>query len=252
MIARLEMKLKIESEKRISGQKVSLFQGALMELLDEEYVEFLHESKLHPYSQHLEVREKNWYWVVNCLDQEAVNKIIIQALMPIERIYLKKDEIEIQILEKKYTEKTSKDLMNSFYEEEKSRYLNLHFVTPTAFKSGGKYVFYPDIRCIYQSCMNKYDAVMKEESMTDEETLEQLCANSQVVHYDLKSVYFHMEGIRIPSFIGKITIKLHGNQTMTNFAHMLMEFGTYSGIGIKSAVGMGAMKLLDERRKSSD
>lgn len=102
---------------------------------------------------------------------------------------------------------------------------------------------------MYQSCMNKYDAVMKDESMIDEETLEQLCENSRVIRYDLKSVPFHLEGIKIPAFIGKITIKLTGTQTLANFAHLLLQFGTYSGIGIKTAIGMGAVKILDEGRR---
>lgn len=90
---------------------------------------------------------------------------------------------------------------------------------------------------------------MKDESMIDEETLEQLCENSRVIRYDLKSVPFHLEGIKIPAFIGKITIKLTGTQTLANFAHLLLQFGTYSGIGIKTAIGMGAVKILDEGRR---
>ena len=63
--------------------------------------------------------------------------------------------------------------------------------------------------------------------MLDEETLEQLCANAQIVRYDLKSVSFSLEGVRIPSFIGKITIRMNGTKTMAGFANMLIEFGTF-------------------------
>ena len=83
----------------------------------------------------------------------------------------------------------------------------------------------------------------------DEETLEQLCENSQIVRYDLKSVNFFVEKVKIPAFIGKITIKLTGTKTMTNFANMLFEFGEYSGIGIKTSVGMGCIKLNERGRK---
>ena len=33
---------------------------------------------------------------------------------------------------------------------------------------------------------------------------------------------------------------------MTNLAQMLFRFGEYSGIGIKTALGMGAVKMLSE------
>lgn len=97
--------------------------------------------------------------------------------------------------------------------------------------------------------MKKYDAAVKEDIMVDEETLEQLCENAQIVKYDLKSVNFPLESVRIPSFIGKITIKMNGTQTMANFAKMLFEFGTYSGVGIKTSIGMGCIKLLERRER---
>ena len=59
MLARLEMKL--EKAGKISYQMSSLFHGALMELLPKEYEEKLHLSRLHPYTQHLEIRDGEWY-----------------------------------------------------------------------------------------------------------------------------------------------------------------------------------------------
>ena len=51
MLAKLELKLKCEKE--LTYQMSSLFHGALMELLPEEYADYLHISSLHPYAQHL-------------------------------------------------------------------------------------------------------------------------------------------------------------------------------------------------------
>lgn len=39
---------------------------------------------------------------------------------------------------------------------------------------------------------------------------------------------------------------------MANFADVLLQFGTYSGIGIKTALGMGAIRLLEERSRSDE
>ena len=170
--------------------------------------------------------------------------------MGIESIFIKNRKLEIRIVEKSYSELSYKSLMDSFYDDECSRYINIHFISPTAFKKDGRYIFYPDIRCIFQSLMNKYDAAVSDEVMADEDTLEQLCENARITGYDLKSVNFSLEGVRIPSFIGKLTIKMHGTSTMVNFANMLFRFGTYSGIGIKTSLGMGSFKILkDEGRK---
>lgn len=250
MIGKLEMKLK--SSGRLSYQMGTLFHGALMEMLPKGYADELHHSELHPYSQYLVFKKQEYYWVVCCFNEKAVRNIIWDALQKTERLEIKKENIEIEIQQKDYTEIRHSELMKHFYEKTGKRYLRVHFLTPTAFKQQGKYIFYPDIRCIYQSLMNKYDAAVREESMTDEETLEQLCENSQIVRYDLKSVPFVMEKVKIPGYVGKITIKISGTQTMVNFANLLFEFGEYSGIGIKTALGMGAVRITKEEGDRSD
>lgn len=242
MLARLEMKFRCQEN--LSYQMSSLFHGVLMERIPEEYGSFLHQSRLHPYTQHLECRNREWYWVVSALNREAAQKIIHEALVPEECLTVKKRDLELFVEEKKVEECTYRELTDRFYLSESSRYIRLHFITPTAFKQQGRYVFYPDLRCIYQSLMNKYDAAVKEESMCDQETLEELSRNSQICNYDLRSTQFYLEGVKIPSFIGKLTIRVGGTQTMANFANLLFWFGTYSGVGIKTALGMGAIKLI--------
>lgn len=244
MLAKLELKLKCEKE--LTYQMSSLFHGALMELLPEKYADYLHISSLHPYAQHLECREGNWYWVITGLNKEAVKIIIQDTLWKIEYILIKKHDLKVLIVKKNYMETTYKELMDHFYEDDGKRYIQIHFLSPTAFKQNGRYLFYPDLRCVFQSLMNKYDSATAENTMHDEDTLEQICEHAQVIRYDLKSVSFSLEGVRIPSFIGKVTIKLHGTDTMANFVNMLFEFGEYSGVGIKTSLGMGYMKIINE------
>ena len=74
MLAKLEMKL--NTNETIVGAMASVFHGALMEQLSDEYATMLHESRLHPYAQHLEKRDGQWYWVVSVLNTQAkINKI---------------------------------------------------------------------------------------------------------------------------------------------------------------------------------
>lgn len=249
MLSRLELLL--SSSEELSYQMSSLFHGALMELLPLEYAERLHISQLHPYSQHLERRDKNWYWVINCINEEAADIIIHQILENTKQIVLKKKQIVVEIKEKSYTELSEKKMMGDFYREQSSRYIQVQFISPTAFKQNGQYIFYPDLRCIFQSLMNKYDAAAGENIMLDEDALLQLCDNASIIKYDLKSVTFSLEGVRIPSFIGNITIKMRGTQTMANLANLLFEFGEFSGVGIKTALGMGAVKRIEGREKDA-
>ena len=70
-----------------------------------------------------------------------------------------------------------------------------------------------------------------------------------IVGYNLRSRTFHLEGIRIPSFIGNITIRIGGNKQFVNLINMLCECGKYSGVGIKTAIGMGAINVFPKSRK---
>jgi CRISPR-associated endoribonuclease Cas6 len=111
-------------------------------------------------------------------------------------------------------------------------------------------VIIPEIKYIYQSLMNKYSAASKEEfEMFDSDTLEQLTDCSEIAQYRLKSTCFPVEGIRIPSFKGEICLRMRGTDTMARYARFLLRFGEYSGVGIKSAMGMGAIKLKERRGK---
>ena len=91
--------------------------------------------------------------------------------------------------------------------------------------------------------MNKYDASAESNVMMDEEVLDQLSTDTIMIGYRLQSVSFQLEGVRIPSFIGEVRWKIRGPQTMVNYANMLLKFGTYSGVGIKTSLGMGAIEI---------
>ena len=206
--------------------------GETIEWLEDMGVEFEGAYRYFPKS------EPTWH---------IVKTILKDALWDVKQIVLKKKQILIEICGKQYEEMPYKQFMEHFYHEEHGRYLQIQFVSPTAFKQRGNYVFFPDLHCLFQSLMNKYDAAAGDHIMLDEETLEQLCANAQIVRYDLKSVSFSLEGVRIPSFIGKITIRMNGTKTMAGFANMLIEFGTFSGVGIKTSLGMGYIRQIKER-----
>ena len=102
MLSKIELKLNHSEE--IVYQMSSLFHGALMEMLPEEYAEYLHVSQLHPYTQHLEFRNGAWFWVVCCLNKKAAKIIIYDTLMGIESIFIKNRKLEIRIVEKSYSE----------------------------------------------------------------------------------------------------------------------------------------------------
>lgn len=245
-----ELKMELDNE-TLDYKQSSNLQGVIMEHIEEEYAEILHQSNLKPYSQCVVKQDDKRIWYIRTLTQEAYKKMII-PLSQLNEFEIKNGQIHANIVRRNFESRAENELLKEFYEIPANRFLNLTFQTPTAFKSNGKYVFYPDIRMIYQSLMMKYTASSEEMDMIDEDTLEQLTQNSEIVRYHLRSMSFPLEGVNIPGFVGSIRLKIKGTDTMARYARMLMKYGQYSGVGIKTAMGMGAIRLIEQGEKKND
>ena len=245
-----ELKMELDNE-TLDYKQSSNLQGVIMEHIEEEYAEILHQSNLKPYSQCVVKQDDKRIWYIRTLTQEAYKKMII-PLSQLNEFEIKNGQIHANIVRRDFESRAENELLKEFYEIPANRFLNLTFQTPTAFKSNGKYVFYPDIRMIYQSLMMKYTASSEEMDMIDEDTLEQLTQNSEIVRYHLRSMSFPLEGVNIPGFVGSIRLKIKGTDTMARYARMLMKYGQYSGVGIKTAMGMGAIRLMEQGEKKND
>ncbi|MDR3258872.1 MAG: CRISPR system precrRNA processing endoribonuclease RAMP protein Cas6 [Fusobacteriaceae bacterium] len=243
MLSSLIIRLKPENDLPFSINYGSLFHGIIMENIDENYANILHDSGLKPYTQHIERDKDAFVWIINALNKEANEKILnIFYNHKIKKFYLRDKDKKLIVENMERIEITYDSLVETTYFSENSRMFQINFTTPTAFKSDGEYIFYPDIRLIYQSLMNKFNTFSEENSMDSEETLEHLKSYTKIYKYNLRSTFFYLEGVKIPSFTGYIQIKINGPKELVNLSHLLFKFGEFSGIGIKTAIGMGNIK----------
>lgn len=240
-MSKLTMRL---SAKNLNLQKGSDLQGVLFEHTDREYADLMHQQGLHPYSQSLYKEDDEFYWTVSTLSEEAKQHIIEPLLNDsFQDFFLKHGNETVVIKEKRLKECTYQELLQQFYNGEAVRNLNIRFRSFTAFRQSGRYQIIPDMRLIFQSLMMKYSSVSGNDDMIDEDALEQLFSNTVITRYKLQSGQFPMEGKKIPGFYGFIRIHINGTDTMARYARMLLRFGEYSGIGIKTGMGMGAIMV---------
>jgi len=236
----------IEKEEDLTYNSSSLFQGALMEYIDRAYGDFLHISMPKPYSQYLRFGKGETRWVVSTLDDEAKNNILDIIRNRNEgNIDIRHKDLTVKITEESCSSMTYDELMKQTFFAQCPRFIHLRFLSPTAFKSGGSYVFYPTVRYIFQNLIKKFDSVCADIQIGTQNVLEDFENNIEIVKYNLKSTYFCLKGIKIPSFIGELTLKINGPQQLVNLAHLLLRFGTYSGVGIKTAIGMGGYEIIE-------
>ena len=107
--------LKLSETENMSYQMASLFHGVLMEIISPEYASELHLSQLHPYTQHLEKNENEWFWIITTLDERARHEIIDKIVSEVSDIYLSKKQINIKILEKTCVELSNREIAGKFY-----------------------------------------------------------------------------------------------------------------------------------------
>lgn len=248
-----ELRMKLEADKPELGYfQSSNLQGVIMEHISTDYAQLLHGQGLKPYSQYiLNGSEKEW--VVKTCTEEAYQEIILPLLENgFSGFVIEKKDMHIKIQEKTLNTIRKKELLDEFYSNEAGRFLNIEFLTPVSFKSDGRYVIMPEMRYIYRSLMNKYSAASSKVDMYDDDTLEELVNKSSIINYRLRSTFFPLEGVKIPSFKGELTVKIAGTNTMAAYARLLARFGEYSGVGIKTAMGMGAIKIKGRRENGND
>lgn len=234
----------------LNYRQSSLLHGLLMEYVDPAYGDYLHMQNLHPYSQYITARGDQSVWVINTLNQDAFENII--ARLPSGNFSFSLRHVEgskICVLDRQMRTLSYSQLLEDFYGCPAGHRFSLEFLTPTAFKQKKRYVILPDMRLVVQSLMMKYSAVSASGEMMDEDALLQIVEDTFLTRHGLHSAKFPVEGQNIPGFVGYIDISSRGTETMARYLRLLFSFGEFSGVGLKSSMGMGALKF-KERMKA--
>lgn len=197
MISRIVVELKTLSKEKIDYNIGSALQGVLMNIIDTQYAQRLHEQSLNPYSQYFFKNKNKLYWVISTFTKEA-------------RDYIIKPFLE--------------DKVDDFFIKYKSE------------------KFTPDEKLIINSIYNKINKFSNFE--LDNEVVLSLIEHIKIVDYNLKSTRFNLEGLRIPSFVGNIKISTNKcSNKEKEYANLILNFAPYCGIGIKTSIGMGGVRV---------
>jgi CRISPR-associated endoribonuclease Cas6 len=124
--------------------------------------------------------------------------------------------------------------------ENPSNRITLLFNSPTSFKSLGRYIIFPTKELILQSCINRWNSLACEHRLEDEDAVNHILSHCDIVRYRLKSTLFDFKGVFVPSFIGNLTFSVRGPEPLLRLFNLMTAFSRYCGVGIKTALGMGA------------
>lgn len=219
-------------------------QGVLMERLDTSYVEWLHRQPFNPYSQYCyaDKGSHELIWRIHALTDEAAEQVI-RPMQDVRSIKVRGIGSTLEV-RRSTVEVIELTCLTDLIRDGDTGRSSLSFLTPTSFKSASSYVFMPSVRLILQNLLMRYNQLYEGDKEVGEETMLYMERCARIVSYKLHSQYFpHVtKDHKIPAFVGSVVLKCHGPQPMIGLVRMLLKFGEYAGIGIKTSMGMGGVR----------
>lgn len=240
MLQKITLQCKYEGEQKVSYNWGSIFHGIIMEMLPQDVAEEMHQSKLKPFSQYITPCSDNQLqWNIGLWDEYAADHIV-QAIMPMTKIEIKHKGIQLEITDIKRTSLSENEYFSRFFTvPTPCRRYELEFRTPSTHKQEGSYVVFPSIDLIINNLSRRFSAFMQDFSLNDPEAMEQVICNIRIVRYSLHTSVYYLEQTKITGYMGRITVVINGPDQLARLAGAILSFAEYSGIGIKTALGMG-------------
>jgi CRISPR-associated endoribonuclease Cas6 len=217
--------------------------GALMEKLDPGLAELLHKDEQGFISQFLTIEKDKYHWYITLFWE--VKDALLTTISKIDSYYLEKFNTLLKV--------DDIELCQTFEEQEYCRkylvvdkstgYATINFLSPCSFKTAGEYAVLPSKELILQSCINKFNLLSRSFKLMDEGAIHDILEHCRIVRFNLRSSTYTLKNIKVPSFIGTMTISARGPEALLRLFHLIVAFGAYSGIGIKTALGMGGCSV---------
>lgn len=243
MIVKITCQVILSKEYRTTNLG-SVLHGVLMEKIPTQLAEQLHQlSAYSPLRQRLYFEGgKNIWEIVSFSD--PLSDELVAVLLKNAQFYLKRHQTYIQLTDVTVKRIEDRELIESCFSNQESdriAVLNLH--TPMSFKAQGTYDVLPDLRKFFRSSMRTFDTFFPSYHLEDPETLDYILEHVRISDYNLRSTRFSLEGVRIPAFIGSIKLRIAGPLPIRQLVWLLLRFGEFSGLGIKTSLGMGKYSI---------
>jgi len=132
-----------------------------------------------------------------------------------------------------------------FAEAQPARKISLQFLSPTAFRSGGKRnVLFPEARLVFGSYLNRWQYYSP---VKINEAIVKALSDIVVTRYKLNTHILHFNGYQEIGFEGNCTFELPSDldEVAVKTVNALADFAFYCGTGAKTSMGMGQTRRIN-------
>ena len=210
----------------------SVLHGVLMELVGTDYAGQLHEAGLRPYSQYIyfDKDRKQYIWRLS-------------AVMP-EKIFLKQKRGHLHIKDRTILEETSyENLIHKFWSSDVFyTQANLQCMSTTSFKVDKQYKIFPEAFRIYRYLLRQWNQFSTFGMLDTDSLLGNLETGVFIRDYNLRMGKYGLEGVKIRGFRGQLVMQFKRNEELQRVLTLLSYYSQFTGLGIKTALGMGGIK----------
>lgn len=244
MIKQYTLTLEYDNPQKASVHWGYQFYSMLMEYLPTDVVEQFHEQNLTPISQHIKPLDSGKLkWIISLLGNDIQK--IVNTIENLETLTMKTKGITFIVVDKICNiEVSDKEFVELAKLENYERNIyKLRFVTPSSFKVDGSYAIFPSPEHIIYSLINRWNSFSETIEIKDEYALKEIIGKTKIISYKLKTATYSMKQQKIQGFIGEVVLQGRLPVPLLEILNLLIEFSTYSGIGIKTALGMGAIEI---------
>lgn len=211
--------------------------AAMLERTPGDFASRLHDSAVTPVSQYV----CGDIWRVSLFGDASISTLA-PVLEDLKTVLLRRDRTRLDL------ELTGIETIGSVEQLLDAPPLDrgqLQLLTPTAFKSGGVYQLLPTQRLVMQSLILKWNGCFGDVCPIEDEGggLEALAEGLRYRSVQLDSRLYSMKHTQIPGVTGSIAFDTRLEGFHRQLANALLTFGTHSGLGIKTTLGMGGLQI---------
>ncbi len=243
MITRVEIHLQTAAQQRIYPNFAYALYGELCSQMEPALADTLHLCEITPLRQHLRRGEQpdEYIWVLDLFDRSASLVGLLQSMSVIQ-LDCCKEPLNVTMCQVSQPI-SAVDLLHTSQSLPDSFLYRITFETPCTFKVAGNYALFPSEKLIAQSLFQRWNGLMTESAMQDDDALQLLTDGLTISRYRLRSQNYRIKGQRINGFVGSVEIYAKLSAPMRELWKLLLAFAPYGGIGIKTALGMGAISV---------
>jgi CRISPR-associated endoribonuclease Cas6 len=216
---------------------------------DPAFSEILHEDREKPFSLGPLVGEMNmqegkwlletgkWYSFSLASLNQSIYEILPQMVEFWTNKPLRLGQAEFILYEAKFVVPGGISYSSIVEKSREVEKFSLEFLSPTAFKSKGKYLLFPEFEQVYRSLATTWH------SFSNAPLGASNLKGVEVVKYKLKTVLGKFDSYQVPGFIGNCQYSITGNRELARIMGILGYYAGFAGIGYKRTMGQGQVRF---------